>query len=49
MTGFVNTIVNEIERLPDATVFGRVSEIVGLLVEIEGIEGSLSIGVTVAA
>ncbi len=44
MTGFVNTIVNEIERLPDATVFGRVSEIVGLLVEIEGIEGSLSIG-----
>ncbi|MBM3565817.1 MAG: flagellar protein export ATPase FliI [Alphaproteobacteria bacterium] len=38
------SIVNEIERLPSAVVYGRVRHIVGLLIEIEGIQGGLSVG-----
>ena len=37
-------IINELERLPSAIVYGRVSHIVGLMVEIEGLQGALSVG-----
>ena len=40
----IANIVNEIEHLPEYEIFGRVAGIVGLLVEIGGIQGSLSIG-----
>ncbi|HEV7371949.1 MAG TPA: flagellar protein export ATPase FliI [Arenibaculum sp.] len=36
--------VNEIDRLPDLRFFGRVTAVLGLLVEIGGIERMLSIG-----
>jgi len=39
-----NSIANEVSRLPDHQVFGRVADIVGLLVEIGGLQGSLSVG-----
>lgn len=38
------SIINELERLPSAIVFGRVSHIVGLMIEIEGLQSALSIG-----
>ncbi len=44
MTVFVNNIINEVENLPDHRVYGRVSGIVGLVVEVEGLQRSLSIG-----
>lgn len=37
-------ILNEIERLPERSVYGRVTAIVGLMVEVEGVAGALSIG-----
>ena len=37
-------ILNEIDRLPEKTVYGRVTAIVGLMVEVEGVVGELSIG-----
>jgi len=37
-------VVNEIGRLPDFQINGRVAAIVGLLVEVSGVQGSLSIG-----
>ncbi len=37
-------ILNEIDRLPDKSVYGRVAGIVGLMVEVEGVENELSIG-----
>lgn len=40
----VETVIHEIERLPEYTIYGRVSAIVGLLVEVEGLEACLSIG-----
>ena len=40
----VANILNEVERLPEYRIFGRVAAIVGLLVEVEGAEESLSIG-----
>ena len=40
----VNNIVNEVGRLPDCQVYGRVSAVVGLLVEVGGVQGGLSIG-----
>ncbi len=39
-----NTMVNQIERLPDYRVIGQVTQVVGLLVEIGGVEGSVSVG-----
>ncbi len=44
MTIFVNNIINEVERLPDFQVYGQVSGVIGLMVEVEGVEGSFSIG-----
>jgi len=44
VTVFVNNIINEIDRLPDFQVFGQVAGVVGMMVEVEGVEGSFSIG-----
>ncbi|MEX2311075.1 MAG: flagellar protein export ATPase FliI [Rhodospirillales bacterium] len=44
MRVFSNNIANEVARLPDHQVFGRVADIVGLMVEIGGLQGTLSIG-----
>ncbi len=44
MSAFAQNIVREIDRLADCRFFGRVSGIVGLLVEVEGLQGCLSIG-----
>ncbi len=44
MAVFVNNIINEVGRLPDFRVYGRVSAVVGLLVEVSGAQGSLSVG-----
>ncbi len=44
MAVFVNNIINEVGRLPDYRVYGRVSAVVGLLVEVSGVQGSLSVG-----
>src|SRR5919106_560729 len=40
----IDDILNDIERIPDRRVYGRVAAILGMLVEIAGIDGSLSIG-----
>ena len=44
MTVLANTIVNEVARLPHYSVYGRVTAVIGLLVEVDGVQGSLSIG-----
>ncbi len=41
---FSNSIASEVARLPDHQVFGRVADVIGLLVEVGGLQGSLSIG-----
>ena len=40
----IRNIAGEIDRLPDSRVCGRVTEIVGLLVQVGGIPGALSVG-----
>lgn len=44
MRAFTNNIANEVARLPDHQVYGRVADIVGLLVEVGGLHGTLSVG-----
>ena len=44
MRAFANNIANEVVRLPDHQVYGRVADIVGLLVEVGGLHGTLSVG-----
>ena len=44
MTISADNIVTEVDRLPDHKVYGRVSAITGLLVEVGGIREGLSIG-----
>lgn len=44
MNECAQNIVRELDRLADHRFFGRVSGIVGLLVEVEGLQGCLSIG-----
>ena len=44
LTDLINNIANEVGRLPDYHVYGRVTAIVGLLVEVGGVQGSLSVG-----
>ncbi len=44
MSVIANNIINEVARQPDYRVFGRVSAIVGMLVEVSGLQGRLSIG-----
>lgn len=41
---YVNNIINEVERLPDFEIFGQVAAVVGLMVEVSGVEGVFSIG-----
>lgn len=40
----VDTIMSEIGRIQPMTVYGRVSHVVGLLIEVEGAQGFLSVG-----
>jgi flagellum-specific ATP synthase len=44
MSTIVENILNEINRLPDHHIYGRVTSILGILVGINGVEGRLSIG-----
>ena len=44
MPVYVNNIINEVERLPDFEIYGQVAAVVGLLVEVAGVEGVFSIG-----
>jgi flagellum-specific ATP synthase len=44
LSRFGEKIINEINRLSDSRMFGQVKNIVGLLVEIGGFQGNLSIG-----
>lgn len=39
-----DNILNELDGVSDVSVYGRVTSIIGLMVEIEGVEGELSIG-----
>ncbi len=39
-----NSIINQITRLPEYKVYGHVTKIIGLLIEIGGVEGSFSVG-----
>jgi len=41
---FVSSIASDVERLPNYKVYGRVTNIVGLLVHLSGIQASISIG-----
>jgi flagellum-specific ATP synthase len=40
----ISTMLNELGRLPVHRVFGRVSAVQGLLVEVTGVQGNLSVG-----
>lgn len=40
---FVQNIVNEIDRVPRQRYFGRVSDVVGLLVEVSGIQSAVAV------
>lgn len=44
MPVYVNNIINEVERLPDFEIYGQVAAVVGLMVEVAGVEGVFSIG-----
>lgn len=43
-TAYVQNIINDTRQLPEWRLHGRVAAVVGLMVEIGGVEGSLSIG-----
>lgn len=40
----ISTLINELERLPVHRVYGRVSAVQGLLIEVSGVQGNLSVG-----
>ncbi|NKB43045.1 MAG: flagellar protein export ATPase FliI [Alphaproteobacteria bacterium] len=40
----ISTLINELDRLPVHRVFGRVSAVQGLLIEVSGVQGNLSVG-----
>ncbi len=44
MSGLIQTLVGEIERLPTERLFGRVASVRGLVIEIGGVQASLSVG-----
>jgi len=44
LSGIGDTIAKEIASIPNRRVYGKVSQIVGLLVEVGGIPGTISIG-----
>ena len=41
---FVNNILNEVGRHPGEQYFGRVANVVGLMVEVDGLQGAVSVG-----
>jgi flagellum-specific ATP synthase len=44
VTAGIDTLLNQIRRLPDHHVFGRVAAVQGLLVEVTGIQTAVSVG-----
>lgn len=44
MAIYVSNIIKEIDRLPDFEIYGQVAAVVGLMVEVSGVEGVFSIG-----
>jgi len=44
VSGFGTNIINEISHLPPYRVYGQVINIVGLMIEVGGVKGNLSIG-----
>ena len=44
MTVFGTTIAKEVESLPEYKVFGKVTDVVGMLIEVGGVQSSLSVG-----
>lgn len=40
----VNNVIAEVDKLPEYNVFGRVAAVQGLMVEVGGVQGALSIG-----
>ena len=43
MYTFINDILNEVDRQTGQIYFGRVANVVGLLVEVEGLQGAVSV------
>jgi len=44
MSSLMQTLIGEIERLPTERLFGRVASVRGLVIEIGGVQGNLSVG-----
>ena len=44
MNEILNSLNNEIDRLPTYRVYGQVSSVLGMLIEVSGVEGLISIG-----
>lgn len=44
MTGRLQNLIGDLKRVPESTIFGSVSGIQGMLVEIAGVQGNLSVG-----
>lgn len=44
MALLVNNVIAEVDKLPEYNVFGRVAAVQGLMVEVGGVQGALSIG-----
>lgn len=44
MSGRLENLISDLERLSESTVYGSVSGIQGMLVEIAGVQGNLSVG-----
>ena len=44
MTDSLHSLLNDISRLPHLRIYGRVSGVLGLVVEVEGLEPALSVG-----
>ena len=44
MASILSDLAEEIEKIPSYTVFGRVTAVLGMMVEIGGVERALAIG-----
>ena len=44
MNEIFNSLKNDIDRLPTYRVYGQVSSVIGMLIEVSGVEGLISIG-----
>jgi flagellum-specific ATP synthase len=44
LTLSIATLIDEIERIPDYRLYGRVASVLGMLIEVAGLEGALSVG-----